>query len=78
MSRRVLLSACALAIIRDWFRACADGYAAARTYEVLRPLAEAELHRRGLAVAVPVAVERGKPDTQMCTNLRQRWVLVAR
>jgi hypothetical protein len=34
--------------ISDWYRACADYYAAAALYEQLSRLSDAELHRRGL------------------------------
>ena len=40
-----------MAHIRVWLRACADAYAAARTYEELRHLSDAELNRRGLSRA---------------------------
>jgi len=37
--------------ISNWFRACADYYAAAATYEQLSRLSDAELQRRGLTRA---------------------------
>ena len=37
--------------VTDWFRGCADYYAAAATYEQLSRLSDAELHRRGLSRA---------------------------
>ena len=38
-----------LAHVRDWLRTCADAFTAAQTYEELRHLSDAELHRRGLS-----------------------------
>ena len=40
---------------RDWFRTCADSYAAARAYEELRHLSNAELTSRGLSRATLAA-----------------------
>ena len=40
-----------VAHIRDWLRTCAYAYTAARTYEELRHLSDAELSRRGLSRA---------------------------
>jgi hypothetical protein len=40
-----------VAHVRDWLRTCADAYTAARTYEELRHLSDAELSRRGLSRA---------------------------
>ena len=43
------MSAGVLTYIRAWLEACADGWAAAKAYEQLRPLSDAELRRRGLS-----------------------------
>jgi hypothetical protein len=40
---------------RDWLRTCADSYAAARSYEELRHLSNAELNSRGLSRATLAA-----------------------
>jgi hypothetical protein len=44
-----------LAHTKDWFRACADSYAAACAYEDLRHLSDADLSRRGLSRATLAA-----------------------
>ena len=51
---RSMLARC-LAYLGDWLRTCADSYAAARAYEELRHLSNAELNRRGLSRATLAA-----------------------
>ena len=76
MSRRALAStARALVVIRDCLRVCADGYAAARTYEAMRHLADAELSRRGLSRATLGAeiVRRKELSVAKTVDQSSKW-----
>ena len=44
-----------LTLVRNWLRTCSDAYVAARMYEELRHLSNAELSRRGWSRATLAA-----------------------